>query len=118
MKKNVLIRNAILAILGALALVLKPAYRGPFAGVLFAYGGNFAVSFALYFAAVSAAWRYHPSRLVAACGTLLAVEAFEITDGFGVMTNVYDPIDLAANAAGIAFAIIVDVISSRMLSGE
>jgi hypothetical protein len=39
-----------------------------------------------------------------ALAALLAVEAFEITDGFGVMSNTYDPLDLLANALGVAAA--------------
>ncbi len=32
------------------------------------------------------------------------VELFEITNGFGVMSNVYDPIDLVANVMGVTLA--------------
>ena len=35
---------------------------------------------------------------------LLIVELFEITDGFGIMTNVYDPYDYLANAVGFSLA--------------
>jgi hypothetical protein len=31
---------------------------------------------------------------------LLVVELFEATNGFGVMTNVYDPADFVVNAVG------------------
>jgi hypothetical protein len=44
---------------------------------------------------------------------LLAVTAFELADGFGLMSNVYDPIDLAANAAGVALAWAVDSLGTR-----
>jgi hypothetical protein len=44
---------------------------------------------------------------------LLAVEAFELTDGFGVMTNVFDPADLLANLVGIAAAVAVDLAVTR-----
>ena len=39
-------------------------------------------------------------------------------NGFGVMANVYDPFDIAANAAGIGFAVLVDMISWRVLTGS
>lgn len=109
------VRNVVFALLGAAALVLKPAYHGPLEGTVYSYAGNVSVSFALYFAAISATARYPRPRLIAAVATLLAVEAFELTDGFGVMANVVDPVDLVANAAGIALAVTVDALSLRMM---
>lgn len=109
------IRNVALALVGALGLVLKPAYGGPLEDVVQAYGGNFAVSMGLYFAALSAAWRYGLGRTAAAAATLAAVEAFELTNGFGVMANVYDSFDLIANAIGVAVAVVIDFTSSRLL---
>jgi hypothetical protein len=41
-----------------------------------------------------------------------------VTNGFGVMANVYDPLDIAANAAGIGFAVLVDMVSWRVLTGS
>jgi len=73
-----------LAVLGAAVLVLKSGYHGPFEDVLNAYAGNVAVSFALYFAAINATSSYGRPRLIAAALTLLAVELFEVTNGFGV----------------------------------
>ena len=115
LKTPTTVRGVPLAILGAVALVLKPAYHGPFGGLVLAYGGNCAVSFALYFAAMNTTSTYRSPRLVAASATLLAVEAFEITNGFGVMANVYNSVDLVANAAGVVFAVVVDVATSRLL---
>ena len=115
LRRAITIRNVALAVLGAAVLVLKSAYHGPFQDIVNAYAGNVAVSFALYFAAVNATARYRRPRLIAASLTLLAVEIFEATNGFGVMENVYDPTDFVANAAGIALAVIVDVTTSRVL---
>jgi hypothetical protein len=56
-------RNVIFAVLGVAALVLKPAYHGLLEGAVYSYAGNFAVSFALYFAAVNATERYRRPRL-------------------------------------------------------
>jgi hypothetical protein len=110
-------RNTVLAVIGAGALVLKDSYVGPFSQTVHACAGNVAVSFALYFAALSAAQRFRHPRLGAALVVLLAVTAFEISDGFGFMANVYDPVDLLANAAGVGFAVAVDLVSARLMSG-
>jgi len=102
------IRNVALAILGAVILVLKSDYNGVLADVVHSYGGNVAASFALYFAVIGATATYRRSWLVAAALTLVAVQLFEVTDGFGVMENVYDPADLIANTLGVALAVVVD----------
>jgi hypothetical protein len=115
LNQAITIRNVALAVLGAAVLVLKPAYHGPFEDAFNAYAGNVAVSFALYFAAINATSRYGRPRLIAAVLTLLAVELFEVTNGFGVMANVYDPVDVIANAAGVGLAVIVDVGTSTTL---
>ena len=115
LRRAITIRNVALAVLGAAVLVLKSAYQGPFEDALNAYAGNVAVSFALYFAAINATSRYGRPRLLAAALTLLAVELFEITNGFGVMENTYDPADFIANAAGVGLAVIVDLGTGRAL---
>ncbi|MCZ7652964.1 MAG: hypothetical protein M5U13_18045 [Thermoanaerobaculia bacterium] len=112
------IRNVGLAVLGATALAFKHAYRGPFAGAVLAWGGNVAAAFALYFAAIHATARCRHPRLAAAAATLLAVEAFELTNGFGVMANVYDPLDLVANAAGVGLAVLVDLLTARLVLSQ
>ena len=106
-------RNVFFVLLGTAALVLKPYYHGPLAQVLNSYGGNFAVSFAVYFWTAIAASRLGWGKLAVAGSALLIVEAFEVTNGFGVMSNVYDPLDLVANAAGVGFALVVDLASRR-----
>ena len=115
LRRAITIRNVALAVLGAAVLMLKSAHHGPFEDVIHAYAGNVAVSFALYFAAVNATARYRRPRLIAASLTLLAVELFEATDGFGAMENVYDPADFIANAAGVGLAVIVDIATGRFL---
>lgn len=109
LRRAITIRNVAFAVLGAAVLVFKSAYHGPFEDILNSYAGNVAVSFALYFAAINATSNYARPRLIAAALTLLAVELFEVTDGFGVMANVYDLADLIANAAGVGLAVIADV---------
>jgi hypothetical protein len=104
-------RNVLCVLLGVAALMLKPYYHGPLAQVVYSYGGNFAASFAVYFLATIAASCVGRGRFAAAASALLIVEAFEVTNGFGVMSNVYDPVDLVANAAGVAVALTVDLAS-------
>jgi hypothetical protein len=111
-------RNVTFALLGAAALVLKHSYAGVGEPFVHAYVGNFVVSFALYFAFLGAMLRFRYPRLLAAVAVFAVVTAFEVTNGFGVMANVYDPLDIAANAAGIGFAVLVDMLSWRVLTGS
>ena len=110
-------RNIGLAVLGAAVLVSKSSYSGPFEQVIDSYAGNVAVSFALYFAAVSATHSLRRPRLLAALFTFAVVTLFETTDGFGLMANVYDPLDLLANSVGVGVAPAVDLISSGFMGG-
>jgi hypothetical protein len=96
-------------LLGVAVLVLKPGYHGPLAEAVKAWGGNLSVSFAVYFLAAIAAARVGAGTLVAAASALVVVEAFELTNGFGVMSNVYDPVDLVANAVGVGIALALDL---------
>jgi hypothetical protein len=97
-------RHVLFILAGVAVLVLKPHYHGPLAQVFHDYGGNVAVSFAVFFLAV----RLGKGRWFAAASALLVVELFEIADGFAIMSNVFDPLDLLANAAGIGLAFAVD----------
>ena len=115
MKARERLWDVLLALAGVAALVLKPLYGGPFADAVYSYGGNFAVSFALYFVAKLALSRYPHGRAASAVVALVAVELFEAADGFGVMSNVYDPGDFAANAAGVAFGLLLDAALGRTL---
>ena len=111
-------RNVTFALIGAAALVLKHSYAGAGERFVNAYAGNFVVSFALYFALLGAVRRSRYPRLLAAVVVFAVVTIFEVTSGFGVMANVYDPFDIAANAAGIAFAVLVDLVSWRASTGS
>jgi hypothetical protein len=115
LRRAITIRNVVLALLGAAVLVSKSAYHGPAEETVSAYAGNVAVSFALYFAAINATSISMVPRLSAAAFTLLAVELFEVTNGFGVLVNVFDPVDLIANAAAVGLAISVDIGTGRAL---
>ena len=120
-------RNVLFVLLGVGGLVLKGRYSGPGQDLVHSYGGNVAASFAVYFWARLATGRFaarslaHGARreqrlalkwnlphVLAAGLALVIVQLFEVFDGFGVMTNVYDRFDLLANTAGIAIAFALD----------
>lgn len=111
-------RNVFFVLLGVAALVLKRHYSGPFVEIVHSYGGNIAASFAVYFVVriLTSDWRY--GSLVTAGMALLVVELFEAADGFGVMTNVYDPVDFAANAVGVALALVLDTLAAPRRRNE
>jgi hypothetical protein len=73
------------------------------------------VSFALYFAAINATWKHPRNWLLAAAIALLAVKFFEAFDGFKIMANVNDRWDYLANAAGVATAVLVDLLTRRLI---
>jgi hypothetical protein len=103
-------RNVYFVLLGVVALVLKRYYSGPFVEIILSYAGNISASFAIYYAAriSTSGWRY---GMPATAGmALLVAELFEATNGFGVMTNVYDPFDFAANAVGVGLALGLDAL--------
>lgn len=106
-------KRVVLVLLGVAGLVLKSSYQGPLAEVVHSYAGNVVASFAVYFLAAMEVSRWGAGRLAAATVALAIVEAFEVTDGFGVMSNVYDPVDLLANAAGVGAALAADHVALR-----
>jgi hypothetical protein len=107
-------RNLVFVLLGVGVLVLKGSYAGPMQDIVRSYAGNLFVSFALYFVTSFAVHDRRHARFLAALVALVAVTAFELADGFGFMANVYDPVDLLANAAGIGLAFGVDVLTARL----
>jgi hypothetical protein len=101
-------RAVLLIILGVAALCLKRIYQGPYSYLVQSYLGNVSASFAVYFLATIASARVGKGRFLSALSSLLVVEAFELSDGFAVMSNVYDPWDLLANAIGVGLAFGLD----------
>jgi hypothetical protein len=93
---------------------LKGQYSGPADALVHSYGGNIAASFAVYFLAKRVTARSNFPRASAAALAFMVVQLFEVFDGFGLMTNVYDRLDLAANAVGIVVAITLDAVVKRM----
>jgi hypothetical protein len=111
------IRNFLMILIGVIGLLLKKWIADSVPDFVYAYMGNFTVSYAIYFLINNAVDnRFNRfNRFITALIALAIVESFEFTNGYGVMTNVYDVIDYLANALGIAFAFIVDIVSTRMI---
>jgi hypothetical protein len=93
-----------MVLIGVCGLLATHHYTGPFEALVHSYLGNVTVSFAVFFLACLPPALERRSSWVAAALALVAVEGFEATDGFGLMTNTYDRWDLLANLAGVALA--------------
>jgi len=113
MAHNLKLRNLVFILLGVLILVFKRYYQGPLSDLIQNHGSNFSVSFATYYIALMAFNQLPRPSLFSFIGSLLAVELFELTNGFGVMTNVYDPWDYLANFLGISLAVGLDITLDR-----
>jgi len=106
------IRNVLFILLGVLILVLKHNYNGPFTEIVRSYAGNLSISFAIYFLISIVADNWKKNKLITAGISLIIVTSFEVTNGFGIMENVYDTIDLFANLIGIIMALVLDQLLS------
>lgn len=103
-----------MVLLGCAALVLKRHWQLFGAELVWSYGGNVAASFAVYFIVGIVDGIRARGPLVIAAAAIIVVSLFEVTDGFGVMSNVYDPVDLGANVVGVALALLIDVVVDRL----
>jgi len=99
-------------LLGALVLMFKSHYSGPLIRLVHSYAGNIVVSFAFYFyiglIMIFAPIKEKHRRLFTTVIALIGVELFEVFDGFGIMSNVYDDLDLVANTVGVVIAFATD----------
>ncbi len=111
------IRNIVMVLAGVAALLAKSWFRDALGGLAHSYLGNISASFSVYFI-ISIGMTHKARRLLIAAISLAIVEAFELTDGFGVMTNVYDPFDYFANVLGVALASAVDLLSARLMQAR
>lgn len=102
---------------GVAGLLMKDWFSDSVSELAYSYVGNLAVSFAVYFL-VSIAARARLNRVTLAVIALVVVEGFELTNGFGMMTNVYDPFGYLANALGVALAYLVDVVSAGVIRAD
>ena len=103
-------RYLIFILLGVFVLLFKRYYTGSFAELIHKHGSNFSVSFAIYYIARLGFRSLPYPILLSVVGSLLAVEFFELTNGFGVMSNVYDSWDYLANALGVTLAVGIDLL--------
>jgi hypothetical protein len=114
-------RNIFMVLAGVAGLLMKRWFSGSLSELAYSYLGNVAVSFAVYFYSyflVSILARGRMNRVTIAVIALVIVEGFELTNGFGIMTNVYDRFDYLANALGVALAYLVDVVSARVIPAD
>lgn len=112
------VRNVLFVLLGVLLLLLKQIYNGPGLEIVKSYSGNLSVSFAVYFLISVSSDHWKQNKLITAIISLTIVELFEITNGFGIMTNVYDIIDLFVNLIGVILALVVDQLLTKNNSKE
>ena len=117
MTARIRFRDLLMVLAGVGCLLLKRWFAKSLGDLAFSYVGNLSASFAVYFL-VSIAATPKLTRVMIAGIALLVVELFELTDGFGIMTNVYDPFDYLANALGVGLAYCVDAASLRLLRGK
>jgi hypothetical protein len=110
-------RYVLMVLAGVAGLLLKGWFAESLGDLADFYLGNLAVSFAVYFL-VSIAAGNRLSRLMIGVIALLVVQLFELTDGFKIMANVYDPFDYVANALGVAVAYLVDIVSARLVQAN
>jgi len=108
------IRNIVMILMGVSGLLLKRWVSSTISQIAYSYWGNITASFAVYFLVNNAAQNRVKGFIIGLI-SLAIVQSFELTNGFGVMTNVYDPFDYLANALGISLAYMVDAISTRMI---
>jgi hypothetical protein len=112
------IRYLLFILIGALVLMLKHNYSGPYTEIVKSYSGNISVSFAVYFIICFSSDNWEKNKFITALIALLAVELFEITNGFGIMKNVFDAIDLLANLIGVGMALGLDLLIRRNSSSR
>ena len=110
-------RYTFFVLIGVAGLLLKKWFSDSLSDFAISYIGNITVSFAVYYIVKLAALG-RLNRALCAIIALLILELFEATNGFGVMTNVYDHLDYVANALGVALAVAVDAVSSHSLRVE
>jgi hypothetical protein len=108
------VRNLLLALPAFVLFLFKKQYAGPFQDVIQSYAGNVTISFFLYFVCLKQCLTLPRfGRFAAAAVVLVCVESFELFDGFGFMTNIYDSFDFIANVIGVSLALSLDTLLSK-----
>lgn len=114
LKLKLRMRDILMILAGVAGLLLKRWLSFTVSDFVYSYVGNVTISYAVFFLTnIAAENRLNRFKIVLI--SLAVVEIFELTNGFGFMTNVYDPFDYLANALGISLAFIVDMISTRII---
>ncbi len=117
MNTRLRIRNVAMVLVGVAGLLSKSWFRNSIGSLAHAYLGNVAASFAVFFlVSLAALSKLH--RIWIAAVALAIVEAFELTNGFGVMSNVYDPFDYLVNCMGIFLAYCADLATARIIQAR
>ena len=102
-------------LVGVCGLLAARHYAGVGEVLVHSYLGNVSASFAVFFVvALPPGMARRPSWAPAALA-LLIVQGFELTGGFGLMSNTYDPWDLVANLAGVTLAWVTDCHAGRVV---
>jgi len=112
------VSNVLFILFGILVLLLKQIYNGPGLEIVKSYSGNLSISFAVYFLICFSSDYWKQNKLITALISLTIVELFEITNGFGIMTNTYDTIDLFVNLIGVILALVLDQLLTKNNSKE
>ena len=107
-------RNVLFILLGVLVLLIKHSYNGSGQELVNSYSGNLSISFAVYFLICFNSNHWKKNKLITAIISLMIVELFEITNGFGIMKNVFDIFDLFVNLIGVISALLLD----KLLTGN
>jgi hypothetical protein len=112
------VRSVLFILFGVLVLLLKQNYNGPVQEIVKNYLGIFSISFALYFLISFYSNHWKQNKFITLIISLLIVELFEITNGFGTMKNVFDIFNLNANLAGVILALATDQLLTIKKSKE
>ena len=108
--------SVVMVLIGVVGLVTKRHWGGSAGEIIWAYWGNVTASFSVFFiVGLIPQFRKVGGFLVAVIA-LIVVELFELTNGFGVMTNVYDPVDLIANVVGVGLDFLADFLLKRAMA--
>jgi glycopeptide antibiotics resistance protein len=106
----------VMVLLGVVGLVTKRHWTSEYGDLFWAYWGNVTASFSVFFIVTLMPQVRKRGRFATAAVALLVVELFELTDGFGIMSNVYDSLDLVANFVGVGLATVVDSVLTRAIA--
>ena len=109
------IKNVIFILVGVILLLLKKYYVGPYQEIINSYLGNISISFSVYFLISLNQTIWKSNKIITFIISLTIVELFEITGGFGIMSNVYDSYDLIANLIGLSIALALDISLKRFI---